>query len=288
VGCGDSSLCRGLSADGFEAVGTDLASSACVLQRDALTRHSAAPPPSFIHCNASHLPFAPASFDAAVDKGTIDAILCSPDGLDGQARGLLAEVGRVVRSGGLFVSVSYAEPSERSGLLLQCLGSDWEVTTHRLPRVTRNDFTGRRFNYVYMCHASQGGKRQKTAPRADAREEGEEEEVPTPAVHRKEAGGGGRQEEAGEMDVKLLMATIAEAVDEVMWLLDNGACPRSTASNLHGTTPSMVAAGAGSLTSLRLLAGRAGLRHVCWARDLLGQVALHHVSGSRLTAVRMY
>ena len=82
------------------------------------------------------------------------------------------------------------------------------------------------------------------------------------------------------MDVKLLMATIAEAVDEVMWLLDNGACPRSTASNLHGTTPSMVAAGAGSLTSLRLLAGRVGLRHVCWARDLLGQVALHHAAMS--------
>ena len=55
---------------------------------------------------------ADSSFDAAIDKGTIDGTLCAADGAV-NAHKMLCEIHRVLRPGGPLVLISYGHPQAR-------------------------------------------------------------------------------------------------------------------------------------------------------------------------------
>jgi SAM-dependent methyltransferase len=57
------------------------------------------------------------SFDAVLDKGTLDAIVCGC-GADHKSRALVAEAARVLKHGGAFVLITYGAPARRLGYLL--------------------------------------------------------------------------------------------------------------------------------------------------------------------------
>tara|TARA_B100000768_G_C11107353_1_gene301724 strand:+ start:453 stop:665 length:213 start_codon:yes stop_codon:yes gene_type:complete len=57
--------------------------------------------------DATALPYADASFDAVLDKGTLDAIGI---GSDESLRATVAELARTVATGGVVVSISRAHP----------------------------------------------------------------------------------------------------------------------------------------------------------------------------------
>eukprot|EP00882_Tetradesmus_deserticola_P012830 GHRQ01013597.1.p1 GENE.GHRQ01013597.1~~GHRQ01013597.1.p1 ORF type:complete len:183 (+),score=75.15 GHRQ01013597.1:955-1503(+) len=68
------------------------------------------------------------AFDAVLDKGTLDAVLCGQHAGD-SATSMLDECSRVLRPGGVLVLVTYGEPCSRLPLLLQpCYG--WHVTLY--------------------------------------------------------------------------------------------------------------------------------------------------------------
>jgi len=61
-------------------------------------------------CDARSTPFADAVFGGAVDKGLLDAALCS-EGFDYEAGLLAGEVARLLSDGGVWVSLSLSPPS---------------------------------------------------------------------------------------------------------------------------------------------------------------------------------
>jgi len=240
LGCGDSALCRELWRDSYMAVGIDIAASAGHAQRTLVGGV-----PSFVHCRVAALPLRANSFDVAMDKGTLDALLCCGD--ERGARELLAQVCRIVRDGGWFFSVTYACPDQRIPLLLSGLPGCRRVRVHKLTLTTRNRFNGRRFHYLYTCRQGSGN---------------------SSSVLGNEARLAGR----------LVAACVTHDVSTTTTLLANGVSPLCTSGNLEGTTASMVAAGVGALGCLRVLADAAGANHMRTACDVLGNAALHHAA----------
>ena len=66
---------------------------------------------SFVAMSAAALSYAAGSFDVVLDKGCLDAVACAPSGAAEAVRGCLAECGRVLRPGGLFLLVTSLEVS---------------------------------------------------------------------------------------------------------------------------------------------------------------------------------
>lgn len=52
------------------------------------------------------------SFDFVLDKSTIDALLCGPDAFLNTAK-MLKEVQRVLKTGGVYMAITYGEPKNR-------------------------------------------------------------------------------------------------------------------------------------------------------------------------------
>lgn len=65
--------------------------------------------------NALNLDFLDDTFDAVVDKGTLDALLCR--GTE-HARSMVSEMHRVLRRGGVYVQISAEDPDARLELLV--------------------------------------------------------------------------------------------------------------------------------------------------------------------------
>eukprot|EP00592_Proboscia_alata_P005480 CAMPEP_0194382342 /NCGR_PEP_ID=MMETSP0174-20130528/59798_1 /TAXON_ID=216777 /ORGANISM="Proboscia alata, Strain PI-D3" /LENGTH=289 /DNA_ID=CAMNT_0039167567 /DNA_START=163 /DNA_END=1032 /DNA_ORIENTATION=- len=60
------------------------------------------------------MPFEDCSFDCAIDKGTIDALFCSDDAsLECRIKSYCQEVDRVLKSGGVWIVLSYGPPEAR-------------------------------------------------------------------------------------------------------------------------------------------------------------------------------
>jgi ubiquinone/menaquinone biosynthesis C-methylase UbiE len=78
----------------------------------------------------SALPFDDASFDIVIDKSTLDCLLCSDKG----SAGLICEVFRVLKPGGVYVVVSFHHIDFLRPLLEDCPGADWTMTNTVIDR----------------------------------------------------------------------------------------------------------------------------------------------------------
>ncbi|KAK9866548.1 hypothetical protein WJX84_010992 [Apatococcus fuscideae] len=74
----------------------------------------------------------PDSFDAIIDKGTLDSALCGPDAAE-NARRMLSECWRVLTPGGLFLLITYGSPEFRLCHLMQPY-LNWQVQIQTLSR----------------------------------------------------------------------------------------------------------------------------------------------------------
>ena len=292
VGCGDSALCAAMASDGYCVHGVDPSSSAMAVQKRLSAEAAAAGPPprggtaaNAVCGDGRRLPFASRCFDAVVEKGTLDAILCGPEAGSAlaAARALLREASRVLRDGGTLFSISYSAPQERGSLLNALVPRCSEVRVHRVPRAHRNDFTGRRWHYVYVCRIGV-----EPVPSEDEACVAVELGESAPDTKRRRTGGGEldeqlRQQQGADLDAQLTAGIVADDKVEVVELLARGASAiATTQGDLAGTTPCMLAAGVGAIKCLpilcsaaQLVAGAASVRECA---DLLGRVALHHAA----------
>lgn len=86
----------------------------------------------FCHCNLSNerLPYPSGSFDLVLDKSTLDVTLCS----DHATAGLLCEVYRSLKKGGVYMIISFHQEAFLRPLLMDCPGTNWTVTIQRMER----------------------------------------------------------------------------------------------------------------------------------------------------------
>ncbi|XP_024545098.1 uncharacterized protein LOC9645030 [Selaginella moellendorffii] len=72
------------------------------------------------------------SFDAVIDKGLMDSMLCGSNGFI-DVRFMLEETRRVLKPGGVFILITYGEPLLRMHHLKHP-AFDWKVVLHLTPK----------------------------------------------------------------------------------------------------------------------------------------------------------
>ncbi|CAM9511911.1 unnamed protein product [Choristocarpus tenellus] len=124
VGCGDKPLAWDLRADGYtgKICSFDFAPSVISQldkeKKDCMEKRDDTDTEFMVKVmDAREVEFEANSFDLVVDKGTIDAMLCSEEGKD-NARLICCEAGRVLAWDGWFMVVSHVSPDTAEGMEL--------------------------------------------------------------------------------------------------------------------------------------------------------------------------
>ncbi|XP_062844033.1 EEF1A lysine methyltransferase 4 isoform X2 [Trichomycterus rosablanca] len=127
LGCGNSAL----SVDMYQAGHTHITnmdySSVCV--ENMAQRHADCTGMSWVCMDARHLAFPDSSFDVVMEKGTLDAMLVEerdPWNVSEASSHLLHQISRVLKPGGRFVSLTFAQPHFRKRLYA-CTEYDWSI-----------------------------------------------------------------------------------------------------------------------------------------------------------------
>ena len=110
LGCGNSELSRKLEDSGlFPIYSMDISQS--VLQKMSKKLGG-----SYIKMDARDLMFKDESFRCIIDKGTLDALLCSKT-FEKDVSMMLVEASRVLQPGGIFIEITFGKPEIRKSYL---------------------------------------------------------------------------------------------------------------------------------------------------------------------------
>lgn len=136
VGCGNSELSEQMYDVGYKHL-TNIDISETVVnnmnQRNAERR----PGLTFHQVDATKTPYEDASYQAALDKGTLDAMASEEEGA--LARNMLTEVGRVLSVGGRYVCVTLAQESVIKLAVEHFVQLGWAVRLHCLQEENRTE-----------------------------------------------------------------------------------------------------------------------------------------------------
>lgn len=122
----------------------------------------------FIVADCRSLELLPNAYDAVVDKGTLDALLCAADSATGAAS-MLNAVAKTLSPGGHYVVISYAPPTERALFARFFPDEHWETTVWMLPKPGHGQHESPRrwcpsvsadgrFHFVYLIKKMDGAK----------------------------------------------------------------------------------------------------------------------------------
>lgn len=113
VGCGNSGFSEGMVQDGFQVVNVDI--SPVVIEQMRLMDQL--PGQTWEVADCRSMPqYEDASFGSVLDKGTLDAVLCSSHG-SADAAAYISEIYRLLVPGGVFLLVSLGQPQARLAAL---------------------------------------------------------------------------------------------------------------------------------------------------------------------------
>jgi ubiquinone/menaquinone biosynthesis C-methylase UbiE len=131
LGCGNSRLAEEMLEDhkNQEHVNIDISE---VVIRKMIEKHKGKGNNQFIHMDALRMTFPAGSFDVAIDKATLDTILCADNSIDNSLR-YLQEVYKVLKANGKYLLVTFAPPDERIPYLRRT-GLNWRVDTFTVPK----------------------------------------------------------------------------------------------------------------------------------------------------------
>ncbi|XAR56944.1 Endothelin-converting enzyme 1 [Bertholletia excelsa] len=138
VGCGNSAFSEEMVDDGYgDVVNIDISSVVI----DAMQK-------KYCHCQQLQYikmdvremsAFQTGSFDAVIDKGTLDSLLC---GCNSQvnATKMLEEVGRVLKEKGVYIVITYGAPIYRLSLLRE--SGIWTIKLHVIEKLLSEESSG--------------------------------------------------------------------------------------------------------------------------------------------------
>ncbi|KAF6261393.1 S-adenosyl-L-methionine-dependent methyltransferase [Scenedesmus sp. NREL 46B-D3] len=113
VGCGNSGLSEGMVLDGYQVVNVDI--SGVVIEQ--MRRMSSLPGHSWEVADCRSMPqYSDSTFGSVLDKGTLDAVLCSSHGQTDTVD-YMNEVHRLLMPGGTFLLISLGQPHARLAAL---------------------------------------------------------------------------------------------------------------------------------------------------------------------------
>eukprot|EP01112_Ceratiomyxa_fruticulosa_P024156 TRINITY_DN966_c0_g1_i2.p1 TRINITY_DN966_c0_g1~~TRINITY_DN966_c0_g1_i2.p1 ORF type:complete len:216 (+),score=34.40 TRINITY_DN966_c0_g1_i2:347-994(+) len=131
VGCGNSRLSEDMYSDGYKNITNMDISHVVIFSMQEKCKDFPGMSWKVMDVTAMN-EFPGGSFDAVVDKGTLDALLCG-EGSSANSERMCLEVSRVLKSGGRFVCVTYGEPSTRLHFLDKSRFS-WSLEVYTLEK----------------------------------------------------------------------------------------------------------------------------------------------------------
>ncbi|KAK9075625.1 hypothetical protein SSX86_003951 [Deinandra increscens subsp. villosa] len=131
VGCGNSAFSEGMSKDGYtDIVNIDISS---VVIGEMQKKYSDSPRLKYIEMDVRDMKaFEAGSFNAVIDKGTLDSLLCGHNSKPNAAK-MLEEVERVLKKGGVYILITYGIPAYRLHLLRE--SHSWSIKLHVIDKV---------------------------------------------------------------------------------------------------------------------------------------------------------
>ncbi|KAJ6755152.1 S-ADENOSYL-L-METHIONINE-DEPENDENT METHYLTRANSFERASES SUPERFAMILY PROTEIN [Salix purpurea] len=131
VGCGNALMSEDMVDDGYENImNVDISSVAIDLMR---RKYEQMPQLKYMEMDVRDMSFFPdESFDAVIDKGTLDSLMCGSDAPISAAR-MLGEVSRLLKPGGIYMLITYGDPKVRMPHLSRSNYS-WKIVLYAIPR----------------------------------------------------------------------------------------------------------------------------------------------------------
>ncbi|KAG5222700.1 methyltransferase protein [Salix suchowensis] len=131
VGCGNALMSEDMVDDGYENImNVDISSVAIDLMR---RKYEQMPQLKYMEMDVRDMSFFPdESFDAVIDKGTLDSLMCGSDAPISAAR-MLGEVSRLLKPGGIYMLITYGDPKVRMPHLSRSSYS-WKIVLYAIPR----------------------------------------------------------------------------------------------------------------------------------------------------------
>ncbi|KAL9240756.1 hypothetical protein vseg_014939 [Gypsophila vaccaria] len=131
VGSGNSAFSQGMADDGYEhIVNIDISS---VVIEAMKKKYSNNPKLTYITMDVRDMSaFQTGSFDAVIDKGTLDSILCGDNSKQNSSM-MLEEIARVLKDKGVYILITYGVPSYRLDLLRN--SGSWNIKLHIIEKV---------------------------------------------------------------------------------------------------------------------------------------------------------
>ncbi|CAD8066406.1 unnamed protein product [Paramecium primaurelia] len=160
VGAGNSRLSEEMFDEGYQNI-TNIDISHVVTKAMQEKYKDKGPNFKYLHMDARAMDFEEGAFDGAIDKGTLDAILCG-ESSSSNAQKVIQEVHRVLGPKGVFFIISYGLPEHR----LQYLEKpeyDWNVVVKQVHKptistsiaITNEDKDAPNVHYIYICTKGQ-------------------------------------------------------------------------------------------------------------------------------------
>ncbi|XP_022953338.1 methyltransferase-like protein 13 [Cucurbita moschata] len=131
VGCGNAVMSEDMVNDGYEDImNVDISSVAVDIMR---RKHQFIPQLKYMEMDVRDMSFFPdEKFDAVVDKGTLDALMCGTDASISAAK-MLGEVSRLLKPGGVYLLITYGDPKARMPYLMRP-SYNWKIALFIIPR----------------------------------------------------------------------------------------------------------------------------------------------------------
>ncbi|KAI9388396.1 hypothetical protein POPTR_009G055600v4 [Populus trichocarpa] len=131
VGCGNARMSEDMVEDGYENItNIDISSVAIDIMR---RKYEHVHQLNYMEMDARDMSFFPdKSFDAVVDKGTLDSLMCGSDAPISSVR-MLGEVSRLLKPGGIYMLITYGDPKVRMPHLTRSI-YNWKIILYIIPR----------------------------------------------------------------------------------------------------------------------------------------------------------
>ncbi|GFR44566.1 hypothetical protein Agub_g5838, partial [Astrephomene gubernaculifera] len=124
VGCGNSNIQQGMAADGFKVTNVDISP---VVIEQMRVQHADNVSLDYLVADCRAMPeLESCSFQSCIDKGTMDAVLCSQSGQVDAAK-YLHEIDRLLQPGGTFLLISLGAPDARVAMLEKQLWGEVQI-----------------------------------------------------------------------------------------------------------------------------------------------------------------